>query len=269
MPVIDLHAHSKYSDGTSRPSELVVETAKRKAVLFSLTDHDTMQGVEEAAKKCADYKIKFVRGVEVSTREHDHLHFLGYDVAAENAAFNAFLETNRQNRVTRIKQIISNLRTAGVDITEEDVFKLAKNALSRAHVADALKNKGFADTRQLAFKNFLVPGMPGYVPSLGVTVVEAITHIKNAGGLAVIAHPGLVKQYWNFKTWVDAGLDGIEVFYPSHNQEMIQELLSVAREYGLFVTAGSDNHGPTSGRNPKPGMEIPPQYYDALIKKLF
>ncbi len=268
MPVIDLHTHSKYSDGTSKPSEVVVEAAKRKVCLYALTDHDTMEGVGEAQAKCTAYNIPFVTGVEVSTKEHDHLHFLGLNISLENKKFNAFLETNRSNRIVRIKKIIKQIAAAGFSLSEDDVFKIAKGAVSRAHVADAIKNKGYASTRQEAFRKFLIPGAVGYVESLGVSVIEAITFIKEAGGQAVIAHPGLTKEYWNFKAWKDAGLDGLEVFYPSHNQTMIQELLSIAREYNFFVTAGSDHHGAASGRTPKPGMEIPPAYYEELIKAL-
>lgn len=268
MAIIDLHTHSKYSDGTSRPSEVVVECVKRKVCLYALTDHDTMDGVAEALERAQKYGLNFVTGVEVSTREHDHLHFLGYNLRQDDEEFNAFLKQNRDNRIIRIKKIIAQIAGAGYDLTEEDVFSLVKNTASRAHVADAIKNKGFAPTRQDAFRKFLVPGAIGHVPSMGVSVAEAIKHIKSAGGKAVIAHPGLVKEYWDFKAWVDAGLDGIEVFYPSHNTFMIQELLSIARQYNLFATAGSDNHGPTSGRTPKPGMEIPPQYFEQLMKGL-
>ncbi|WP_428897512.1 hypothetical protein Dip518_001303 [Parelusimicrobium proximum] len=268
MPVIDLHSHSSYSDGTSRPSELVVESCKRQVALFSLTDHDTVAGVKEAGDKCAKYKIKFVTGVEISTKEHDYLHFLAYKISPDNEKFEAFLAENRKRRTARIKKTIAQLASAGVDITEEEVFAKIKNTASRAHVADALRAKKIVQTRQEAFKKYLVPGAAGYVEPMGVGVAETIRMIKDCGGLAVIAHPGLTKDVWDFKSWTDAGLDGIEVFYPSHREAMRQELLSIAREYNLFATAGSDNHGPKSSRDSRPGMEIPPLYYDMLIKRL-
>ncbi|MGB2578651.1 hypothetical protein AAIR98_000570 [Elusimicrobium simillimum] len=266
MPIIDLHTHSKYSDGTSRPSETVVQCAKKGVRLYALTDHDTVEGVAQAGEKCAKYNIKFLTGVEVSTREDEHLHFLGFGVDVENEGLKTFLKENVEKRVLRIKKIIQQLAEHGLPITEEDVFSRAKNVVSRAHVADAIKAKGIVPTRQEGFRKYLVPGAPGYVQSMGVSVVEAIGHIKAAGGKAVIAHPGLVKPKWDFKKWTDAGLDGIEVFYPSHNTVMIQELLYIAREYNLFATGGSDNHGPGSGRTPKVGMEIPQQYYDKLLE---
>ncbi|ACC97823.1 putative metal-dependent phosphoesterase [Elusimicrobium minutum Pei191] len=266
MPVIDLHTHSKFSDGTSKPSEVVVAAVKKGVKLYALTDHDTIEGVPQAKEKAQSYKMNFVTGVEISTNEDEHLHFLGYKIKEDCADFKSFLKENSEKRVFRIKKIIKQLQAAGLDITQEDVFSRAKTIVSRAHVADALKAKRIVAARQEGFRRYLVPGAVGYVPSLGVSVVEAIRKIRSAGGLAVIAHPGLVKEKWDFKKWTDAGLNGIEVFYPSHNTAMIQELLSVSREYGLFVTAGSDHHGPASGRTPKVGMEIPDMYYDKLLE---
>ena len=269
MPKIDLHTHSEFSDGTSSPKEVVHAALKAGANVFALTDHDTTDGVRQAEAVCKEHRILFTPGVEISTREHDHLHFTGYNLDLDNPTFQAFLAQNRQNRRERIRQIIRQLIEAGVNITEEDVFKRAPNTVSRAHVADALKANGVVPSRQEGFRRYLVPGQPGYVPSAGVTAVEAIQHIKRAGGMAVIAHPGIVSEHWNFPAWVEAGLDGIEVFYPAHTFSMKQDLLALARKYGLFCTAGSDYHGPHAGRITTPGMQIPQPYYDRLIRKLF
>jgi len=264
--LIDLHTHSKYSDGMSKPSEVVVESAKRAVLLYALTDHDTTAGVEEARARAAKCDIKFLTGVEVSTCEHEHLHFLGFGVDLQNAAFQKFLKDNSEARIIRIKRIIAKLAAVGVDITEEDVFGRVKGIVSRAHVADALKQKKLVQTRQEGFRKFLVKGAPGYEAPIGASACEAIERIKSAGGKAVIAHSGIVKDIWDFDKWVGCGLDGVEVFYPSHNEEMTQRLLDVAARYNLFVTAGSDNHGPGSGRTAKPGMEISAARYERLLK---
>lgn len=269
MPKIDLHTHSEFSDGTCSPKEVVHAALKAGANVFALTDHDTTDGVRQAEAVCKEHRILFTPGVEISTREHDHLHFTGYNLDLDDPTFQAFLAQNRQNRRERIRQIIRQLIEAGVNITEEDVFKRALNTVSRAHVADALKANGVVPSRQEGFRRYLVPGQPGYVPSAGVTAVEAIQYIKRAGGMAVIAHPGIVSEHWNFPAWVEAGLDGIEVFYPAHTFSMKQDLLALARKYGLFCTAGSDYHGPHAGRITTPGMQIPQPYYDRLIRKLF
>lgn len=269
MPKIDLHTHSEFSDGTCTPEEVVHAALKAGAGLFSLTDHDTTDGVARAAAVCVAHNLRFTPGVEISTREHDHLHFTGYNIDLANPQFQQFLAQNRQNRRERIRRIIIRLQQAGVDLSEEDVFKRAPNTVSRAHVADALKAKGLAASRQEGFRKYLLPGCAGYVPSAGVSAVEAIRYIKQAGGLAVIAHPGMVGEIWNFPAWVEAGLDGIEVFYPAHSFTMKQDLLALARKYGLLCTAGSDYHGPHGGRIKTPGMQIPKPHYDKLLHALF
>ncbi len=269
MPKVDLHTHSDFSDGTSTPEEVVVSALKTGITVYALTDHDTTDGVRRAAAVCQDHRVLFTPGVEISTREHDHLHFTGYNLDLDNPQFQAFLAQNRQNRKNRIRKIIYQLQQAGVDLTEEDVFSRAPNTVSRAHVADALKAKKIVRDRQEGFRKYLIPGQPGYVPSAGVSAIEAIQHIKRAGGLAVIAHPGIVAEHWNFPAWTEAGLDAIEVFYPSHTFAMRQDLLAIARKYGLFATGGSDYHGPQGGRNSTPGMQIPQPHYDRLLRKLF
>lgn len=269
MPKIDLHTHSTFSDGTSSPEEVVRMALKSGIKLLALADHDTTDGVLRAQQICAEHAVLFTPAVEISTCEHDHLHFTGYRLDLTNQEFQNFLNQNRKNRKNRILKIIHQLAQAGVPITEEDVFSRAPNTVSRAHVADALKAKKIVSTRQEGFKKYLVPGCVGYVPSTGVTAVEAIKNIKKAGGIAVIAHPGMVREIWDFPAWKEAGLDGIEVFYPAHTFSLKQELLALAKKYGFLCTAGSDYHGPTGGRITTPGMHIPQPHYDRLISTLF
>lgn len=268
MLKIDLHTHSSFSDGTSSPKEVVCEACKAGVKIFALSDHDTTDGVLQAKEECAKRQMDFVTAVEISTREHDHLHFLGYNIDLSNADFQKFLQTNRENRIRRIKKIVAQLAAGGVDIREEDVFPLAPNTVSRAHVADALRKKHIVTSRQEGFRRYLIPGQIGYVPSAGATVIEAITAIKKAGGLAVIAHPGLTQEVWDFPKWVEAGLDGLEVFYPAHSYTLKQELLKIARKYDLFATGGSDYHGPHASRNVSLGMTLNAPYSDRLLRKL-
>lgn len=269
MAKIDLHTHSDFSDGTCSPEEVVHAALKAGVKIFALTDHDSTDGVSRAQTVCQEHNLRCVTGVEISTREHDQLHFTGYNIDLQNADFQAFLANNRKNRLDRIRKIITNLQQAGIDITEDDVFKRAANVVSRAHVADALKAKGVASSRQDAFRRYLTPGLPGYVPAAGVTALEAIRHIKKAGGIAVIAHPGISSSVWNFPAWVEAGLDGVEVFYPAHSQALKHDLLGIVRRYGLLCTAGSDYHGPKGGRITHPGLNLPEPYYSRLYSKFF
>ncbi len=269
MPQIDLHTHSDFSDGTCPPEEVVQAVLRAKAKLFALTDHDTTDGVLRAQALCREHNLPFVVGVEISTREHDQLHFTGYGIDLHHKPFQDFLAQNRQNRRARICKIIAQLQKSGVDITEEDVFSRAPNTVSRAHVADALKAKGIVPSRQEGFRQYLLPGCAGYVPSSGVSAVEAITQIKQAGGLAFIAHPGTVIDEWDFPKWVNAGLDGIEIFYPAHTYTLKQKLLAIARQYDLLCSGGSDYHGPRGGRITAPGIFLPDNCYNRLLSKLF
>ncbi len=268
MPQADLHTHSVFSDGTCTPEEVVHLALRRGVQVFSLSDHDTTDGTERARILAQERGLKFVCGVEISTCEHDHLHFTGYNMDITNPQFQTFLAQNRQARKGRIQKIIRQLQAAGVNITDEDVFARAPNTVSRAHVADTLCTKGYAHSRQAAFRQFLVEGQAGYVPSIGVTAKEAIGHIKQAGGLAVIAHPGMVTEVWDFPAWVEAGLDGIEVYYPAHSFAMRQELLRLADKYGLFASAGSDFHGPHGSKTTAPGMPMAQNHFDRLLSKL-
>ena len=269
MPAVDLHTHSDRSDGTCSPQDLVHDALKSGVQLFALTDHDTTDGVACAQQVCKQHNLRCITGVEISTRDHNHLHFLGYNVNLQDQVFQAFLAQNRQHRVERIKKIIRQLIESGVDITEAEVFARAGNTVSRAHVADALKAKKLASSRQDAFRKYLVEGKAGYVPSVGVSAIEAIGHIKRAGGIAVIAHPGIVSECWNFPAWTEAGLDGIEVFYPAHTFSLRQELLALADKYGLFATGGSDYHGPKSGRITRPGVQIPQNHFNKILHRFF
>lgn len=268
MPIVDLHAHTTFSDGTSSPSEVVYAYKKAGVQIMSITDHDTLEALPQAEILAKTANILFVPGVEISSCEHDHLHILGYNIDPQNKKLNDALTQNRENRNIRVRKIIKQLQVAGVAITEEDVFKLVKNVASRAHVADAIRNKKITSSRQEAFRKFLIPGKPGYVPNEGFKVCEIISLIKQAGGKAFMAHLGVVQEYWNFPAWVSSGLDGIEVYYPSHKQAMRDTLLSLVKKYNLLISAGSDHHGQKSGRDNAPGMQVPQEVFESIKQNL-
>jgi len=268
VPLIDLHAHTRCSDGTSMPAEVIRAYAAAGVQMMAVTDHDTTLAVQESAQRAAAAGILFIPGVEISTREHDYLHILGYGIDIKSQRLNAFLNQNAGSRDIRVKKIIKKLQAIGLDIGEEDVFKLVKTVPSRAHVADALKKKGLVQSRQEGFRKYLCEGAVGYVPSMGPGVTQVIAEIKAAGGKAFVAHPGVIKDAWDFPRWVNDGLDGIEVYYPSHSQTMRQDLLALAKKYKLLISAGTDYHGEKSGRCDKPGMQVPQEVFDSL-KRIF
>lgn len=269
MPIVDLHSHSRFSDGATGVSELIYSYNRAGVEMMSLTDHDSIAGLEEARFKAQKNNILFVNGVEISTRDHDNLHFLAYNFDPTNSAFKKLLETNAAMRLERVKQTIKLLQQNKIDITEEEVLQLTKDVASRAHVADVLRRKKLGVMRADIFKNYLGKGCMAYVPPMAVTVKEAIETIRQAGGKCFIAHPGLVKEYWDFKTWVSWGLDGIEVYYPSHREALREELLKIAKQYNLLVSGGSDYHGNIAGRTLVPGREVPQEVYDKLYSVFF
>jgi len=269
MPIIDLHSHSRYSDGATGISELVYTYKKAGVEMMSLTDHDCILGLEEARYKAEKDNILFVNGVEISTRDYDNLHFVGYNFDPKNAALLKLLESNAALRLERVRKTIKLLQENGIKITEEDVLKLTKGVPSRAHVADVLRRKKLGVTRADIFKNYLGKGCFAYVPPMAGTVKETIEIIRQAGGKCFIAHPGLVKEYWSFKQWVSWGLDGIEVYYPSHREALREELLQIAKKYNLLVSGGSDFHGNIAGRTLVPGREVPQEVYDKLYSVFF
>jgi len=189
--------------------------------------------------------MRAITGVEINTTwRHNEVHVLGYGLSREDATFNGMISNNRNSRRTRMEKIVHNLRVAGYGVTLEDVEREADEgaALGRPHVAKALIAKGyFADINQ-TFKVALSRGCPGYVPQTYVTPAEAIAGIQGAGGVAVLAHPGRLKDESIIDELVGEGLDGLEVFYPRHDAEDRQRYRAVAAKHGLVMTAGSDFH---------------------------
>ncbi|NLO91751.1 MAG: PHP domain-containing protein [Elusimicrobia bacterium] len=268
MRLVDLHTHSNRSDGTLSPAQVAHAAAERKVELFALADHDTVDGCEAARKAAEGLKLPFVNAVEVSTNEDDHLHILAYGINPADKTFVSFLDQMRARRVERIVSIVRGLKESGVGLDENDVAHEAAGVRGRAHVADALVTRGFATTRQDAFRKFLVPGKPGYRPPVGASAAQALSAIRAAGGIPVLAHPGVVRDKWNFPEWVSAGLGGVEAYYPSHSVEITRELLAIASRYGLVATAGSDYHGPKTGISKTLGLRIPDEDYEILRRRL-
>lgn len=269
MPIIDLHSHSRYSDGAIGISELVYTYKKAGVEMMSLTDHDSILGLEEARYRAEKDNILFVNGVEISTRDFDNLHFVGYNFDPKNPSFLKLLKSNGALRLERVRKTIKLLQEHGIKITEEEVLKLTKGVPSRAHIADVLRRKHLGVMRADIFKNYLGKGCFAYVPPMASTVKEAIETIRQAGGKCFIAHPGLVKEYWDFEKWVSWGLEGVEVYYPSHREALREELLQIAKKYNLLVSGGSDFHGNIAGRTLVPGREVPQEVYDKLYSVFF
>lgn len=264
MRRLDLHTHSHYSDGTSSPAEVARRARAEGVEVLVLTDHDTISGFREARAEGEALGLRVLCGVEINTGESDQLHILGYHVDAGSARLQERLEEFRARRRRRIAKVIDRLRAAGLDLCEDDLGGVSKQVVGRPHVADAMIRKGIVRSRKAAFDKYLMPGRPGYVEPMGPSPEEAISVIREAGGWASLAHPGSPGDGERLRRLSESGLRGVEAYYPTHSGETVRELLELAARYDLQATAGSDYHGPGTGRDKIGGIEVSPEFFDRL-----
>ena len=244
---IDLHMHTTASDGTDTPSEVVRLAFRQGFETIAVTDHDSMEGVEEARREGAKCGLAVIPGVEISAMGEKEVHVLGYGMES-TGEFEEMLSHMRRQRDERMIRMVKKLNAMGVSITLEQAVQDATGAVGRAHLARALVRRGSARDIRDAFNRFLAPGRPAYVPREKLSVEDAIRMIRSVGGVPVIAHPGQERSegYWSIerlRPWVQAGLLGLECYHPSHSQQQCDELLGLCRRLGLLVTGGSDYHG--------------------------
>ena len=268
MALINLHAHSTFSDGTLPPDRLAAEARRCGVGYFSLTDHDMTGGWAEMEPALKAAGIAYCYGVEISTGLNENLHILGYGLNPADTALAARLEDFRGRRQARIKNILGLLSGLGIDIPFEELRAAGSGTVGRPHIADAMIRRKLVPTRSQAFKRYLAPGAPAYVNPNGPTVNEAIGAIKAAGGAAVLAHPGVVAKILDLGAWKDAGLAGIEAYYPAHTAAATREFAALAARYGLFVTAGTDYHGPGTERDKMAGFEYSDEIF-AGVRRYF
>ena len=249
--MIDLHTHSLASDGTDTPGELINKAHARGISVLGLMDHDTVAGWDEAITYLRP-GMSLVLGSEISCQASDgtSVHMLGMLFDRENSALADVLSTTRDNRLTRMNRIIARLNEAGFEISIEDVLaQLAPGAtLGRPHLADALIAKKIVASRDEAFTELLHNNSKFYISHYSPTPEDAIKLIKQAGGVAVIAHPlaslrGRTVSIESFKSMVEAGLDGIEISHRDQSEDERELLREVVAQYGIIATGSSDYHG--------------------------
>ena len=249
--MIDLHTHSNFSDGTDTPTELINKAHAAGLTGIALTDHDTVGGWQEAIDHLRP-GLSLILGSEISCQTLDGIsvHMLGLLFDPENPELSSMMAQTRDNRVGRMAKIIARLNSADYEITMDDVeAQLSDGAtLGRPHLADALVAKGYMKSRDQVFAEILHNDSPFYVSHYSPTPEVAIQTIKAAGGVAVIAHAmsslrGRVVSVESFSSYVDAGLDGIEVFHRDHTQPNRELLGQIADEFDLVKTGSSDYHG--------------------------
>jgi 3',5'-nucleoside bisphosphate phosphatase len=244
--LIELQSHSTVSDGQLVPAEVVAEAAKAGVTTLALTDHDAIAGVEEAQRAAEEHGIELVPAIEMSCvhRYAEDLHVCGYWIDLEKIA--SACDRAQGERRARAGEIVQNLRREGFDLTLEDAIREAgaADSIGRPHIARAAGATGDLGP---FFEEYLVPGAKAFVPRRWPTAEEAVETIRDAGGVAVVAHP-----YWDVEDPAQVEdlirslkPDGIEAYYPSHSREQTEHLLRLCDELNLVPTASSDYHGPT------------------------
>lgn len=248
--MIDLHTHSRFSDGTETPLELVTEAKAAGLHTLGLTDHDTVAGWPDAVRAATQVGIQLVRGMEVSCRYQGvSVHILCYLHNPEGAQITEATARIRDLRLSRTRRIV-DLLAADFPITWADVTAHVDptTTVGRPHVADALVTLGIVRTRGEAFETLLHRDSPYYVPMPVMSPVDAISMIHEAGGVAVFAHPGAVQRGRvvtdaGMKDIIAAGLDGIEVHHRDNPLAARAQLTRFAEDHGLIITGSSDYHG--------------------------
>ncbi len=246
----DLHIHSTFSDGKFTPEHLARCLNENNISVASLTDHDTINGFNEFKQY---FQGVAITGVELSTCfRNEDIHIIGYGFDTENKEMLFNLNKYKKYRKKRIYTICKKLNDIGMTILPQTIFNIVggDTALGRPHVAQALINAGFVNTMREAFVEYIGYECPAYVPKEKMTLDYAINLIHNAGGIAILAHPGLYKNNYILEEIVTYPIDGIELSHPTNKSNMLNEILSITNKFNLIVTGGSDFHQPNwNGKN--------------------
>ncbi|EYT53267.1 metal-dependent phosphoesterase [Leucobacter sp. UCD-THU] len=245
----DLHTHSVFSDGTTRPSDIAREAAGIGLAGFALTDHDTIDGWGEARDAARDAGVDFLPGIEITTKHAGRSrHLLGYGIDPAAGELFAALAEVRSSRLGRAQEMVRRLSAAYAITWESVVGEEDARTVGRPHIADALVAAGYFADRSTAFAEILHPGSPYYLGTYAIETVEAIRLVRAAGGAAALAHPAAFRQRTpttarELRELAAAGLWGVELDHPENRADWLPPLAGAAAELGLAVTGSSDYHG--------------------------
>jgi predicted metal-dependent phosphoesterase TrpH len=243
---IDLHSHSRASDGQYAPGEVAERVAKAGLAVWALSDHDTVAGLGPAAAVAGRLGVRFVPGIEISAfLDRREIHLLGHFVDPEHPALRRFEDELAAHRRTRMHGIMEKLASLGVRIRVADVEKFSDGkTIGRPHVARAIVETGAVATVKEAFDRFLGEGQPAYVQRFRLELADAVRLVREAGGTVTVAHPGVSRlERGDLMRLAAGGVVGVETHHPDHNPSVREKYLRIADELGMVPTAGSDFHG--------------------------
>jgi len=255
--VVDLHCHSRYSDGTLSVGDLIALAKFRGVSLISLTDHDEVSGIAEAREQSAALNLSFVAGVEISSEWRDmSIHIVGLRIDETESTLTSLLSRIRETRSVRAQRMSEAFANVGMPGMLAGAAAYAPNPdlVSRTHFARHLVDSGVCGSMGEVFSRFMKPGKPGYVAHEWVPMQTAIDSIHAAGGRAVLAHPARYETQFLggpstlLKSFAEAGGDGVEVVCASHNPPEWAQYAALARRFNLLASIGSDFHSPMESR---------------------
>jgi 3',5'-nucleoside bisphosphate phosphatase len=273
VPVIDLHTHTTASDGLCSPTELVSRAHAAGVSILSVTDHDTVAGCAEARRACEAAAIQFVEGIEITAMaEGGDVHVLGYFIDTEAAALRRFLEEQRRRRLERIRLMLERLAGHGIRLDAASILGPGiddtSRTIGRPAIARALVDRGDVASTSEAFDKWLARGRPAFVAREGPTPQEVFEQIHQSGGIAALAHPGLLQRDSWIEPFARAGLDALEAYHVDHDHIATDRYLQMAAGLGLAVSGGSDYHGDESHGSAGPGaVSLPPEAFSALRRR--
>lgn len=266
---IDLHIHSTASDGTIEPAALVALARDAGMRAIAIADHDSVDGIAEALAAGRDAGVAVVPAVELSAGlDTRGLHVLGYWIDHTEATLLATLKRLRAERLERAEAMVAELAAGGYGITIDDVLARAGGgSVGRAHIAMALVEAGRVESVAAAFGDLIGRGKPYYVPKPVASYGAVIGMIHSAGGIAVLAHPGVTQADDAIPALIHAGLDGIEALHAEHHEADRARYAALAAAHDLIVTGGSDFHGPGQAGGPIGAGDVPDDVFEALVAR--
>ena len=272
--MIDLHSHTDESDGTFSPADLVQEARGVGIEVLAITDHDTFSGYDSALPLARAAGIELVCGIELSTKLHGHsVHLLGYFLKPDRvAAIREWVLDMQASRRDRNTRLAARLRELGFDITLEEAEARGRGMTGRPHFAQIMVEKGYVGNLRQAFDEYLDESATGYVFRREPQLAEAVARIREAGGIASLAHP--VRVNGDIPALLpelcDAGLNAIEAYHSDHERKDVELYLRLAARYALLVTGGSDFHGSVKpgvrlGTGCNGNLDVPREVFERLL----
>lgn len=262
----DLHMHSTASDGTLSPAALVDRVAERGLSGFSLTDHDSVEGLADARGAAERHGLRMLAGAELSANEPERsVHLLAYGIDPDSPQLQGFLADYREDRLRRAGEMVDRLHELGVPLELERVLQEAgEGVVTRAHVGRALYAEGLVGQYEEAFWRFLARGKPAFVEKRPTPPAKVFEVVRAAGGVTLLAHPGREHREEQIRRWAAEGLDGVEIRHPENRPSDRRRLDALRRELGLLRSGGSDWHGPEAGRGELGSEEVPMAWMDEI-----